>query len=146
MKLSTRGRYGTRILLDIALNQGEEAVRLADVAKRQAIPLPYLRRLIAPLVRTGLLRTMRGTGGGASLARHPQQIRMREVIECLEGTVSLVECVGNPAFCERSERCASRDLWSEIEKETNKILESTSLQDLVERQKQKGSPEGMYYI
>lgn len=134
------------MLLDIALSQGGGTVRLVDVAKRQAIPLAYLKRLIAPLVRVGLLRTMRGVGGGVLLARHPKQISMREVIECLEGAVSLVECVANPAFCERSQRCASRDLWGEIEKETNKILESTSLQGLVERQKQKGSVEGMYYI
>ncbi len=147
MRLSTRGQYGTRVLLDLALHQGEEPILLKDIAQRQQITLPYLRHLITPLIAGGLLRSIRGARGGVLLVKPPEEIILREVIQLLEGKITLVECVNNPGVCNRSGLCVTRDVWGELDKVMNSVLESTTLQDLVERQKRKEQPEaGMYYI
>ncbi len=147
MKLSTRGQYGTRALLELALHHGEGPVPLKIIAQSQQISLQYLERLITPLVAAGVIRSMRGARGGVWLARSPQEIKLSEVIELLEGSLALVECVSDPKYCPRSDFCASRDIWGELEKAMSGVLESTTLQDLVERQKRKEqSEEVMYYI
>ena len=147
MKLSTRGRYGTRALLELALHQGETPVLLRDIAERQRISLPYLEHLITPLIATGIVRSIRGARGGVLLARDPEDIKLSEVIQILEGSVAPVECVNNPGICSRSASCVTRDVWGELKKVMTGVLESTTLQDLVERQKRKGqSEEAMYYI
>jgi len=147
MKLSTRGRYGTRALLDIARHQGERPVILKDIAQRQQISPLYLERLIAPLIAGGIVRSTRGAKGGISLAKPAEEIRLSEVIELLEGTINPVECVINPSMCDRSGSCAPRDVWGELKKAINGVLENITLQDLVEQQKRKEqSRELMYYI
>ncbi len=147
MRLSTRGQYGTRALLDLALHQGEGPVLLRDIAQRQRISLQYLEHLITPLVAAGIVRSTRGARGGVSLAVPPEEVKLSEVIQLLEGSISLVECVSNPAVCDRSELCATREVWSEIKQAIEGVLESTTLQDLVERQRQKALTETlMYYI
>jgi len=147
VKISTRGRYGTRVLLDLALHGGKEPVPLKDIARRQQISLLYLERLIAPLVAAGMIRSTRGARGGVRLARSPQEVRLSEVIGLLEGSIVAVGCVGDPDVCPRSELCVTRDVWSELKKAMDGVLESITLQDLVERQKGKEqSVEEMYYI
>ncbi len=147
VKLSTRGRYGTRALLELALHQGEGPVLLKDISQRQQIPLQYLEHLITPLIAAGMVLSTRGPRGGVSLAKPPEEIRLSEVIQLLEGSVAPVECINNPGVCSRSELCVTRDIWGEMKKAVNGVLESTTLQDLVERQKRKGRPEEvMYYI
>ncbi len=147
MKLSTRGRYGTRALLDLALRHGEGPVLLKDVAQRQQISLRYLEHLITPLIAAGIVLSTRGPRGGVSLAKPPEEIRLSEVILLLEGSIAPVECVNNPGVCSRSELCVTRDIWGELKKAMNGVLESITLQDLVERQKRKERlTEVMYYI
>ena len=147
MKLSTRGRYATRALLDLAFHQEEEPVLLKDIAQRQQISLRYLEHLITPLVAAGIIRSTRGVRGGVWLAKPPQEIKLSEVIRLLEGSIAPVECVNNPGICGRSELCVTRDIWSELKKAMDDVLESTTLQNLVERQKRKRRPEEvMYYI
>ena len=147
MKLSTKGRYATRAMLDLAINQGEGPVLLKDIAQRQQISLSYLEHLVTPLIAGGLIRSTRGARGGVSLARSPEEIKLSEVIQLLEGSLAPVECVNNPELCSRSELCVTRDVWSELKKAMNGVLESTTLQDLVERQKGKGrTAKAMYYI
>jgi len=147
MKLSTRGRYGTRALLDLALHQGQGRILLKDIAQRQQISLRYLEHLIAPLIAGGMVWSTRGAKGGVSLARHPKDITLSEVIQLLEGSVAPVACINNPGVCDRSGSCATRDIWSEMKQAIDEVLESTTLQDLVERQKRKEQPEAaMYYI
>jgi len=143
MKLSTKGRYGTRALLDIALHQ-EGLVPLKDIAQRQQISLPYLEHLIAPLIEGGVIRSTRGVGGGVSLGKSPEEIKLSEVIGLLEGSLAPVKCVTDPSVCNLSEFCVTRDIWRELKTAMDGVLESTTLQDLVERQKGKGQP--MYYI
>ena len=147
MKLSTKGEYGTRALLELALHQGEGLVLLKDIAQNQQIPLQYLEHLIAPLIAGGILRSTRGAKGGVSLARPAGEIKLSEVIQLLEGSIAPVDCVNNPGVCGRAELCVPRDIWGELKKAMDGVLESTTLQDLVERQKRKEKPpEIMYYI
>ena len=147
MKLSTRGRYGTRALLELALHQGKGPVPLKDIAQSQQISLPYLEHLITPLISGGIIRSTPGARGGVWLARSPQEIKLSEVIGLLEGSIALVECVNDPKYCSRSDLCVTRDIWGELKKVMNGVLESTTLQDLVERHKKKEQPEpAMYYV
>ena len=147
MKLSTRTRYGTRALLELALHRGEEPIFLKDIAKRQQISLPYLEHLIAPLIAGGILRSTKGPRGGISLAKNPEEIRLSEITRLLEGSVAPVECINDPEICNRSEFCVTRDIWCEIKMVMEGVLESTTLQDLVERHRKKGETEpAMYYI
>ena len=147
MKLSARGRYGTRVLLDLALQGGEEPVPLKDIARRQQISLLYLEHLIAPLIAAGMMKSTRGPHGGVCLVRSPREIRLSEVMGLLEGSIAPVDCVNDPKGCPRSEFCVSRDIWGELKRAMDGVLESITLQDLVERQKGKEQPaEKMYYI
>jgi Rrf2 family cysteine metabolism transcriptional repressor len=140
VKLSSKGRYGTRVLLDLALHKGEGAVPLKDIAKRQQISLPYLEHLVTPLVSAGVIRSRRGAGGGVWLTRPPRQIRLSEVVGLLEGPMAPVDCVTDPTACPRSADCVTRDIWSELKKAMDGVLQSLTLQDLVERQEAKSKP------
>jgi Rrf2 family protein len=147
MKISTRGRYGTRALLDLALHQGEEPVSLQDIARREQISLAYLEHLITPLIAGGILRSTKGPKGGVSLAKAPGEIKLSDIIQILEGSIAPVECLNNPGICKRSERCVTRDVWSELKEAMAGVLESVTLEDLVERHKKKEQPEpAMYHI
>jgi len=147
MKLSTRGRYATRALLDLALHRGGGPTLLKDIAQRQQISVRYLEHLITPLIAGGILRSTRGARGGVWLTKSPEEIRLSEVIQLVEGPLSVVECINNPEICSRSAFCVTRDVWDELKKVMNEVLESTTLQDLVERQKQKEQVvTAMYHI
>ncbi len=137
MKLTTRTRYGTRALLELALHKGEEPVFLKDIARQQQISLPYLEHLIAPLIAGGILRSTKGPRGGVSLAKKPGDIKLIEITQLLEGPTAPVACVDNPEVCDRSEACAARDVWSRLKEAMDGVLGSTTLQDLVEQQKKK---------
>jgi len=145
MKLSTRGRYATRALLDLALHHNEEPVLLKDIAHRQEISLSYLEHLISPLVAGGIIRSTRGAKGGISLAKPPEGIRLVEIIQLLESSIAPADCVIDPKACSRSRSCVARGVWIEIKKAINGVLESITLQDLVERQK-KQTGTTMYHI
>jgi len=123
--------------LDLALHHDDEPVLLRDIARRQQISLAYLEHLIAPLIAGGIVRSTRGAKGGISLAKPPGEIKLNEVIQLLEGSIVLAECVTNPEVCTRSESCATRDVWGEVKKAINGVLGSITLQNLVERQKRK---------
>ena len=138
MKLSARARYGTRALLELALHWGEEPVLLKDVAQRQQIPLPYLEHLIGPLVQAGIVKSTRGIRGGVSLFKPPEEVILSEVIQLLEGSIAPLGCVDNPETCPHSDLCVTRDIWNEVKEAISKVLESVTLQDLVERQAEKG--------
>ena len=147
MKLSTRGRYGLRALLDLAVHQGEGMVLLKDVARRQEFSLPYLEHLITPLIAGGLVKSTRGARGGVLLVKPPAEVKLTEVVQLLEGSIAPVDCVNDPRVCSRSASCVTRDVWIQIKDAIIQVLDSTTLQDLVERQRQKEQTEtGMYHI
>jgi Rrf2 family protein len=147
MKLSTRTRYGTRALLELALHKGEGPIFLKDIARKQQLSLAYLEHLVAPLISGGMIRSTKGPKGGVTLAKKPEDIKLSEITRLLEGSLAPVECVDHPEVCGRSEQCVTREIWGKLKDAMDGVLESTTLQDLVERQKKKGLPESsMYYI
>ena len=131
--------------MDIALNSDGGPVLLRDIAKRQDISAQYLEHLVAPLIRAGILRSIRGAKGGIALAKPPEEIRLSRVIEILEGSVAPVECVDNPSLCSRSDTCVTRDVWVEIKAAVVGVLEPLTLKDLMDRQKAKGRSKSETY-
>jgi Rrf2 family protein len=123
------------VLLDLALRSGTEPVTLKEIARQQQISLLYLERIIAPLVSAGIIRSIRGAHGGVQLARPPQEIKLSEVMGLLEGSMAPVDCVNDAGACCRSGLCATRDVWIELKRAMDGVLESKTLQDLVEMQK-----------
>ena len=141
MKISTKGRYGTRALLELALSDNNEPMLLRTIAKKQDISLAYLEHVISPLIAGGLLRSTKGPKGGISLNKKPSEIKLGEVIRLLEGSVAPADCVDNPGICDRAGTCVTRDVWCELKDVMDTVLNSTTIQDMVDRQKLKGSPE-----
>jgi Rrf2 family protein len=137
MKLSTRSRYSTRLLLELALSYGKGPVLLKDISKSQEISLKYLGQLIIPLKIAGLIKSSRGAHGGYFLSRPPKDIKLSEIIAAVEGSLSLVECVDNPGVCNRSGSCITKDIWTEIGNKFLRTFESYTLQQIMERQKEK---------
>ncbi len=147
MKLSTKGRYGTRALLEIALHEGNSPIQLKDIAENQQISLHYLEQLVRPLIAGGYVYSTTGPKGGVLLAKDPSDIRMIDIIQLYEGSIALVSCVDNPDLCERSSSCVTRDLWTELKDAMSDVLGSKTLQDLVRQKKEKDeTKEVMYYI
>jgi Rrf2 family transcriptional regulator, cysteine metabolism repressor len=131
LKFSTRARYGTRALLDIALNGDDGLVMLKDIAARQEISKRYLEHMMTLLKKGGLLVSERGVGGGYRLARPPEEIRLDEVFEALEGGLTPVDCVSDVATCERADDCMVRLLWCDVTDAMRSVLEKRTLADLV---------------
>ncbi|UCH86738.1 MAG: RrF2 family transcriptional regulator [Dehalococcoidia bacterium] len=147
MKLSTRGRYGTRAMLDVALHCSQGPVRLKDIAQRQEVSKKYLEHLISRLETAGLLTSIRGASGGMTLARPASEIKLSEILQALEGPIDLVGCVDNADWCSRSSSCATRDIWMEMGQLLNDFLESITLEDLCRQQREKEEEAlAMYYI
>jgi Rrf2 family cysteine metabolism transcriptional repressor len=122
-------------------------VLLKDIVRRQEVSLPYLEHLIAPLVAASLVKSTRGARGGVLLLKPPAEVKLSEVVQLLEGSIAPVDCINNPKICPRSDSCVTRDIWIEMKRAMSQVLDSTTLQDLVERQRQKEQAgTGMYYI
>lgn len=145
MKISTRGRYATRAMLDLALRFGESPVLLKDISARQGIPLRYLEQIVTPLIAAKLISSTRGPKGGIKLARPARKIKLSEVIQVLEGPITPVECVENPAICTRAPSCVARDVWADMAKAMYGVLDATTLEDLVERQNKKEPNKELQY-
>ena len=145
MKISTKGRYATRAMLDLALHYEKKPVLLKDISARQGISLRYLEQIVSPLIAAKLVNSTRGPKGGVSLARPPRKIRLLDIILVLEGPIAPVDCVDNPGVCTRAPSCAARDVWTDLAKAMCGVLESTTLQDLVERQNRKEPGKELLY-
>lgn len=131
MKLSTRARYGVRLMIDLALNYGQGPVLLKNIARRQDISEKYLGQLIIPLKTRGLVNSLRGAHGGYQLAKPPAKISLKEIVEALEGDVNVVECVKKPDVCDRVASCISRNIWRDLNEKISQILKSQTLADLI---------------
>jgi len=142
MKLSTRTRYGIRAVLELASHYGAEPLQIKVIARRQDISAKYLEQLMAILKSAGLVKSIRGAKGGYLLGRAPDQIRVIEVFNVLEGPIVTVECVENEKYCTRITDCIARGLWIQIQQAIEDVLGSISLQDLLERAKNSGA---LYY-
>jgi Rrf2 family protein len=146
MKLSTRARYGVRLMVALAFNYDKGPLFLKDVAKGENISGKYLSLIIIPLRRTGLVNSIRGAHGGYSLAKNPSQITMKEIIDVLEGDCSLVDCVRNPSSCPRVPICASHDIWAIIGGKISETLNSITLDMLVKMNQEKAEKTMMHNI
>lgn len=139
IRLSTKGRYGTRLMLNLAnnYNNGNEAIILKSVSDQENISIRYLEQIIIPLKINKLVKSIRGAGGGYILARHPSQIKLSDILDSLEGTMSLVECVEDKDYCDRTHVCATHDIWKEASSMLQDYFESLTLQDLADHEKKK---------
>ena len=113
IKLSTKGRYGTRLMLNLArhYNDKKEAIILKSVSDDEEISIRYLEQIIIPLKISKLVKSIRGAGGGYTLARKPAEIKVSEILLALEGTCCLVDCVEDEDYCDRTNICATHDIW-----------------------------------
>lgn len=133
MKISTRSRYGLRLLLDLAQEHGKGHVFLRDIAARQEISEKYLGQIIIPLRTAGLVKSQRGAHGGYFLARPPEEINLLEIVTLLEGDLGLVECVNEPSSCNRSSLCVTQEVWCRVSQAITDTLKGMNLAQLVER-------------
>lgn len=131
MKLSTRSRYGTRLMLDMAQHYGDGPVNLTNIAKRQGISVKYLEQIIILLKRAKYVKSVRGPKGGHVLAKPPAEITVGEIVALLEDGASLVECSDNAKVCQRAETCVTRHLWQEAAQAMFAKLRPITLADLV---------------
>lgn len=133
MKLSTRGRYSTRLMVDLAQHYGEGPIPLRAITKRQDLSRKYLEQLIFMLKADGLIRSVRGAKGGYTLARKPEEISVGQILEIVEGEFALVDCVKHPELCDRSPECLTRNIWEGLTDLLEKDLFSMSLRDILSR-------------
>lgn len=131
MKLSTRARYGVRLMVALAVNYGKGPVFLKDIARGEDISEKYLSLIMIPLRTAGLVNSTRGAYGGYHLARDPARINLRDILDILEGESCLVDCVRDPSLCPRISTCVSRDIWMLLGNKISEVLGSINLQDLV---------------
>jgi len=135
VKLSTRTRYGTRAMLELALNHNKGPLQTKIIAQHQNISVKYLEQLMSALKSGGFVRSIRGSKGGYVLAKPANETKLSDVFNALEGPVITVECLDNERYCERVADCVARQVWAQVQQAIETILESITLQDLVDRTK-----------
>jgi Rrf2 family transcriptional regulator, cysteine metabolism repressor len=135
MKVSTKGRYGLRFMMDLAAHQRDGNVTLREVSQRQAISEKYLWQVANPLKKEGLIRAVAGPGGGFTLTRAPTAITLGDILAVLEGNNALVACNDEPATCARSNACAAREVWRDVGQKLTETLNSITLADMAEKQR-----------
>lgn len=130
MKLSTKGRYGVKAMVDLAINYGNEPVSIKSISERQNVSEYYLEQLFSPLRKANLIRSIRGAQGGYVLNRPPEEITVSDIMEVLEGPVEISDCI-DESSCSNIDCCATRLLWVRIKGSIDSVLKSTTLSDMV---------------
>ena len=146
MKLTTKGRYGLRVMLELAMNRESRPMAVDVISKNQDISPNYIHVLVTALRNAGMVRTVRGPNGGYALGQDPKNITILKIIEVLEGKQSWVECLDDACACPRAPSCAARELWREVIDSVEGLLSSRTLADLAEQQRAKQEAHLMYYI
>jgi Rrf2 family protein len=147
MRISTRTRYGMRLMINLARNFNNGYSLLKDVAKSESISEKYLSLIVIPLKSAGFLNATRGSRGGYSLAKPPSEIGIKDIIETMEGDLCLIECVKNKSTCNKSSNCVSRDLWLGLSNEIVEHLSALTLEDIITMQNTKNEKlVNNYYI
>ena len=131
MKLSTRSRYGTRMMLDMAQHYDQGPIQIGDIAKRQDISVKYLEQLIIPLKKANYVKSVRGPKGGHMLAKSPEEVTVGEIVEVLEGEINLARCIESPEICDRSDTCLTRGVWEEATRAMYDKLNSITLSKMI---------------
>ncbi|MDI9486706.1 MAG: Rrf2 family transcriptional regulator [Bacillota bacterium] len=137
MKISTKGRYALRMMLDIAENQSNGLVRLKDISERQEISEKYLEQIVSSLVKAGMVKGVRGAQGGYKLSQDPHEYTIGSILRITEGSLAPVACLDDPEnSCPRKEMCSTLSLWQEFNKVINEFFDSKTLQDILDEKKE----------
>jgi Rrf2 family transcriptional regulator, cysteine metabolism repressor len=146
MRISTRGEYGLRALIELTHHFGEvRPVQSGEIASRQKIPESYLEQLLTILRKSGFIRSVRGPQGGHALLREPGLLRVTEVIEALEGAIMPADCVDEGSACARNGGCAQSEMWRDVRDAILGVLDNTTLADLAARDRAL-QPTGTRYV
>ena len=138
MKISTKGRYALRMLIDLAEHEGDGFIALKDIAERQSISKKYLEQIVPILSRSGILRTNRGSQGGYALAKEPEHVTVGEILRLTEGSRSPVVCLdGDPAWCPRSADCPTLPVWQGLNRVINEYLDGITLRSILDSQRER---------
>jgi len=139
IRLSTKGRYGTRLMLNLARHygNGNDAVILKHISEDERISIRYLEQIIIPLKINRLVKSIRGAGGGYTLARRPEDIKLSEILHALEGNCCLVECVEDGTYCDHLESCPTFDIWKDATELLKGYFDGITLKDVVVRAEKK---------
>ena len=147
MKVSTKGDYGIRALIELTHHFGEaRPTQSGEIAARQGVPEAYLEQLLTTLRRAGFIRSVRGPQGGHALVRNPQELRVSEVILALEGSISPIDCLDESSVCSKSGGCAQREMWQAVRDAVVNILDSTTIADLAAKDREVAPAGGRYMI
>ena len=144
MKISTKGRYGLRILIDLATHDPAKPRLLRDIAESQQISEKYISRLVLDLRRAKLIRSVRGVNGGFHLVKQPEEITLLEIMETMEGPISVVDCVYSPAKCRRHELCPTRDIWVRLNDDIRASMRRITLEDILNTYRQHDTENGIF--
>lgn len=135
MLISTKGRYGLRSIADLVINAHDSPVPLRTIAERQGISESYLEQVFALLRKAGLVKAIRGSYGGYVLTRPAQQITVGEVLQALEGPLTLANCAAEGTLeCDKMDSCLTMSFWKELSAKMDEVLSTTTLQDLVKKE------------
>jgi Rrf2 family iron-sulfur cluster assembly transcriptional regulator len=131
MKLSTRGRYGTRLMLELTKHYGHGPVSMSQISKNQNIPIKYLEQLVIPLKKAKLITSVRGPKGGHMLAKSPNRINLWELLELLESKFTFVDCLKDKKLCDNTADCPIRPVWGKALNLVMKHFKETTLEDIL---------------
>ena len=144
MKISTKGRYGLRILIDLATHDPEKPRLLKDIAQSQQVSEKYLSRLVLDLRCAKMIRSVRGSKGGFYLARSPEKITLLEILETMEGPISVVGCATSPEKCNRQALCPMRNVWQRLNNDIREVTEKITLEDILDSYRTQSAEEGFW--
>lgn len=147
MKFSAKGEYGVRAIIDIALHRGEEPVQVKEISRRQAIPERFLEQVMASLKKAGLVEGIRGAQGGYLLTRSPDDITLADVIQAIEGPLTLMDCISEESSprCDLSNLCVIRDAWKGIQSAILEALDSITIGELCAKKRKRVEKMGVMY-
>ena len=138
MKISTKGRYAVRVMLDLALNNTGECIKVKDIAARQGISEKYLEQIIAVLNKAGYVKSVRGAQGGYRIAKAPEDYTVGMILRLTEGSMAPVACLEEGApECERCDTCETLEVWKNLYEAINGVIDNVTIADLVERRKRR---------
>lgn len=138
MKISTKGRYALRLMLDLAINNTGEFIPLKNVSERQNISVKYLEQIITTLVKAGFVKGLRGSKGGYKIARKPEDYTVGMILRLTEGSLAPVACLDDDVnTCERCDDCITLELWRDLYNAINNVVDNVTLADLIERYEDK---------
>ena len=137
MKISTKGRYALRLMLDLAVHGTDAYIPLKEIASRQGISDKYLEQIITQLNRVGYVKSVRGAQGGYRLAHPPAAYTVGMILRLMEGSLAPVDCLEEGHSCDRMEECVTVEVWRELKEAIDQVVDHITLQDLLERQQEK---------